>query len=72
MSFKPDPANDPNYAYAVIPAPAGLRGPLTDWWMVTRHGELVWFFPPDRRDLAIRFATDPAYRQQRAKQEDGA
>jgi len=30
---------------------------------VTRHGEPVWFFPPDKRDLAERFATDLAYRQ---------
>jgi len=42
MSYKPDPAKDP------------------DWWTVTQNGEPVWFFPPDRRDLAIRFATDPA------------
>jgi hypothetical protein len=27
------------------------------------HGVPVWHFPPDKRDLAIRFATDPAYRQ---------
>jgi len=48
MSYKPDPAKDP------------------DWWTVTQNGEPVWFFPPDRRDLAIRFATGPAYRQQLA------
>jgi hypothetical protein len=26
MSYRPDPANDPNDAYAVIPTPAELRG----------------------------------------------
>ena len=24
----------------------------------------VWHLPPDKRDLAQRFATDPAYRQE--------
>ena len=33
--YKPDPADDPNDAYAVIPTPAELRGPPTDWWTVT-------------------------------------
>jgi hypothetical protein len=63
MPYKPDPANDPNEIYAVIPTPAELGGP-TDWWTVTAHGVPVWHFPPDKRDLAERFATDPAYRQQ--------
>jgi len=62
MIYKPDPANDPNEIYAVFPTPAGLGGP-TGWWTVTAHGVLVWHFPPDKRDLAMRFATDPAYRQ---------
>ena len=62
MSYRPDPANDPNEAYAVIPMPARLRGPPTDWWAVTHNGVPVWFFPPNHRDLAERFATDPAYR----------
>jgi hypothetical protein len=51
MSFRPDPANDPNDAYAVIPMPAKLRGPPTDWWAVTHNGVPVWFF---RRALAER------------------
>jgi hypothetical protein len=55
MIYKPDPANDPNEIYAVIPTPAELGGP-TDWWTVTAHGVPVWHFPPDN-------ATDPAYRQ---------
>ena len=62
MSYKPDPANDPNEAYAVIPMPAKLRGPPTGWWTVTHNGVPVWHFPWDKRDLAERFATDPAYR----------
>ena len=62
MSYRPDPANDPNEAYAVIPTPAKLRGPPTDWWTVTHNGVPVWHFPAAKRDLAERFATDPAFR----------
>ena len=62
MTFKPDPKNDPNEAYAVIPMPARLRGPPTDRWAVTHNGIPVWFFPSNRRGLAERFATDPAFR----------
>jgi hypothetical protein len=62
MSYKPDPACDPNEAYAVINTPVGLRGPPVDWWMVTLRGEPVRFYSPDKRDLAERFATDPEYR----------
>ena len=62
MSYHPDPANDPNDAYAVIPMPAKLRGPPTGWWTVTHNGVPLWYFPSDKRDLAERFATDPAYR----------
>ena len=65
MFYKPNPYNDPNEIYAVIPTPAELGGP-TDWWTVTAHGVPVWHFPPNARDLAMRFATDPAYRQQLA------
>lgn len=28
MTYRPDPANDPNEAYAVIPTRAELRGPV--------------------------------------------
>ena len=62
MSYKPNPSNDPNEIYAVIPTPAELGGPA-DWWTVTAHGVPVWHFPPNERDLAMRFATDPGYRQ---------
>jgi hypothetical protein len=41
MIYKPDPANDPNEIYAVIPTPAELGGP-TDWWTVTARGVPVW------------------------------
>jgi hypothetical protein len=67
MSYKPNPDNDPNDAYAVIPMPAELRGTSdywTGWWTVTRNGGPVRHYPPKDRDLAERFATDPAYRQQ--------
>jgi len=62
MSYHPDPNNDPNEAYAVIPMPAELRGPA-DWWTVTHNGVPVRHYPPQAHDLAERFATDPAYRQ---------
>jgi hypothetical protein len=70
MPWKLDPANDPNDAYAVISTPAKLRGPPTDWWTVTHNGVPVWHYPPNRRDLAERFATDPAYRLERASKKN--
>ena len=54
MFYHPDPARDPNDAYAVIPTPAELCGPPPDWWTVTRNGGPVRHFPPDKRDLAER------------------
>jgi hypothetical protein len=65
MSYRPDPDNDLNEAYAVIPMPAELRGPA-DWWTVTRTGVPVRHYSPQAHDLAMRFATDPTYRQQLA------
>jgi hypothetical protein len=62
MSYRPHPANDPNEAYAVIPMPAKRHCPPTGWWTVTHSGVPVRHFPPDKRDLAERFATDPAFR----------
>jgi hypothetical protein len=47
--------------------PAELRGQaFRDWWTVTRNGVPVRHYPPQAHDLAERFATDPAYRQQLA------
>ena len=66
MSYRPDPDNDPNEAYAVIPMPAELRGAddwWAGWWTVTCNGVPVRHYPQQARDLAERFATDPAYRQ---------
>ena len=62
MACRPSPVSDPKEAYAVIPMPAKLRGPPTDWWAVTHNGVPVWFFPSKHRELAERFATDPAFR----------
>jgi hypothetical protein len=45
--------------------PPELRGP-PEWWTVTRNGVPVRHYPPQAHDLAERFATDPAYRQQLA------
>ena len=62
MSYRPDPDNDLNEAYAVIPMPAELRGAAdwwAGWWTVTRNGKPVRHYPPQARDLAERFATDP-------------
>ena len=67
MSYHLDPDNDPSKVYAVIPMPAELRGISdywTGWWTVTRNSVPVRHYPPKDRDLAERFATDPAYRQQ--------
>jgi hypothetical protein len=65
MPYHPDLDHDPNEAYAVIPMPAELRGQaFRDWWTVTRNGVPVRHYPPQAHDLAERFATDPAYRQQ--------
>jgi len=66
-----NPDNDPNGAYTVIPMPADLRGTSdywTGWWTVTRNGVPVRHYPPKDYDLAERFATDSAYRQQLAKE----
>jgi hypothetical protein len=54
--------NDPNEAYEVVQTPAWLRGPPTDWWTVLANGIPVRHYPPHRKDLAIQYATDPAYR----------
>jgi hypothetical protein len=53
---------DPNEAYEVIPMPDHPRGPRGGWWTVTCNGVPVRHFSPERRDLADRYATDPAYR----------
>ena len=46
----------------VIQTPAWLRGPPTDWWTVLANGIPVRHYPPQRKDLAIQYATDPAFR----------
>ena len=51
--------------------PAELYGPPPDWWIVTRSGEPVGHFPPDKRDLAERFATNPVYRLHCANKKKG-
>jgi hypothetical protein len=56
------PHNDPNEAYEVVQTPAWLRDPPTDWWTVLANGLPVRHYPPHRKDLAIQYATDPAYR----------
>jgi len=45
----PQPDPDPSEAYAIKNVPAELRGPPTDWWMVTRNGVPAHFFAPDKR-----------------------
>ena len=62
MKTSLDPHNDPNEAYEVIQTPAWLCGPPTDWWTVLANGIPVRHYPPHRKDLAIQYATDPAYR----------
>jgi hypothetical protein len=40
-----------------------MRGPPPDWWMVTSNGIPVYFFSPDKKSSAERYATDPKYRR---------
>jgi hypothetical protein len=59
--------DDPNSAYAILPAePDGSLIPAT-WWRVTRNGE-PWRTCPTR-ESAERYATDPAYRAEIAAAE---
>ena len=44
MSYRPDPDDDPNDAYAVIPMPAELRGAAHEWWTVTLPTEADLLF----------------------------
>lgn len=53
-----DPLSD---TYDVIPIPPELRS-LPGWWTVTCNGIPVHHFPPDKKHLAERYATDPDYR----------
>lgn len=62
MTFRLDPHNDPNEAYEVVQRPAWLSGLPADWWTVLANGIPVRHYPPPRKDLAIQYATDPAYR----------
>lgn len=55
--------DDPNEAYEVTSVPEDLRGPPTDWWMVTCNGIRVRFYPPGAHALALRYASDPEYRK---------
>jgi hypothetical protein len=67
MTLRIDPDCDPKDVYEVKPVPPELRGPPTDWWMVTANGKPVHFFAPGRRDLAERYATDPEFRKSLVK-----
>lgn len=62
MTFRADHHNDPNDAYAVVQRPAWLSVPPADWWTVLANGIPIRHYPPHRKDLAIQYATDPAYR----------
>jgi hypothetical protein len=44
-----------------IQTPVWLRGPPTDWRTVLANGTPVRHYPPHRKDLAIQYATDPAF-----------
>jgi hypothetical protein len=67
MSFRPDHHNDPNEAYEVVERPAWLSAPPADWWTVLANGIPLRHYPPHRKDVAIQYATDPAYRALLAK-----
>ena len=55
---------DPSEAYELMSAPAELRGPPTDWFMVTCNGIPMKFFPPKSRHLAEHFISDPEARRE--------
>ncbi len=59
------PENDPNEAYDVVPMADDPHGPRGGWWTVECNGIAVHHFAPERRDLADRYASDPAYRMSR-------
>ena len=59
--------DDPNEAYAIIPAEEALHGPPEGWWRITRNGQ-PWRLCPTR-EAANRYATDPAYRAELAAAE---
>jgi hypothetical protein len=52
--------DDPNEAYAVVPAEEVLHGSPEGWWRVTRNGQR-WRLCPTR-ESAERYCADPAYR----------
>ena len=52
--------DDPNEAYVVVPAEPGAKGPPHTWWTVKRNGIALRHFPG--KEMAQRYATDPAYR----------
>ena len=54
-----DPHNE---AYEVVQTPTWLRDKPTDWWTGMANGIPGRHYPPHRKDLAIQYATDPAYR----------
>lgn len=54
--------NDPNEAYEVVPMPVHPHGPRGGWWSVTCSGIPVRPFARDRKAIAERSATNPAYR----------
>lgn len=53
---------DPNEAYEVVPMKEELHGP-SGWWTVTCNGIPVRHFGPDKKDAALRYATDAEYRK---------
>ena len=61
MTLRLDAHNDPNEACEVVQT-LWLRDPPTDWWTVLANGIPIRHYPPHRKDLAIQYATDPAYR----------
>jgi hypothetical protein len=62
MTFRIDFHNDPNESYQVVQRPAWLGAPPADWWTVLANGIPIRHYPPHRKDLAIQYATDAAYR----------
>lgn len=55
-------SDDPNEAYDVVPMPEEPHGP-SGWWSVTRNGIPVRHFGWDKKDVALRYASDPELRK---------
>jgi hypothetical protein len=57
MLLNPDPNNDPNAAYEVVPMKEEPHMPK-GWWSDLCNGIPVWHFAEDLKGIAERYATE--------------